>query len=99
MLPAAHEKSAGNIEYRALAREARIDLVAGDARAGRELEGVVAGIGAERDEPGGEMERVLPLTLQFHMPERGLVADSDLGRRVALKAADPEAAIALHERG
>ncbi len=84
---------------RALAREARIDLVAREGSAGRELEGVVAGVGAELDEPGGEMERVLAVALKLHMPDGGLGADPELGYGIALKAAQPEAAKAFHQHG
>ena len=87
MLPAAHEEGTGNIEDRAFAREARIDLVAGNGGTRRELEGVVTRVGGKLDEPGGEMERILSLALELHMPKRRLLADSDLGHRVALKAA------------
>jgi hypothetical protein len=94
VLPAAHEK-APKCRYRALAGETRIDLVAGSARAGRELEGVVTSIGAKLDEPSREMECVLPLTLQLHMLGCALVADPDLGCRIALKSAEAKAAKAL----
>ncbi len=45
------------------------------------------------------MKRILAVALQLHMPERGLVADLELGHGVALKAADAEAGEAFDQRG
>ena len=77
----------------------RIDLAAGNGGTGRELEGVVTRVGGKLDEPGGEMERILALALKLHMPKRRLLADSELGHRIALKPAHAEAGEAFNQRG
>ena len=52
MLPVAQEKGARNFGRGPLASKARVDLIAGDRGAGRELEGVVTRVGGKLDQPG-----------------------------------------------
>ena len=62
MLLAAHQERAGDVERPPFAGEGRIDLAAGERGSGRELEGLVVGVGVELDQPGGEVDAV-PLSI------------------------------------
>src|SRR5688572_12000962 len=97
MLAAAHEKRAGQIETRALAGEGCVDLIAGEARSRRELEGAIASIGLDVGEPGDEMERPLGLALQLRMGEARLIANADLGHRISLDLGLAKCGIAFDE--
>ena len=95
MLTAAHEQCAGNIEDRAFAGEAREGLAADESRTGRELEGVVARVGADLDERGTEMHGVVRFALDLDVVDRRLGADADLGDGVALEPAQPKTRISF----
>ena len=98
MLPVAEEKSAGNIGRGAFAHKAQIDLIARERGTGRELEGVVAGVGAKLDEPRGKVDCVAAFPLHLDVLHRGLGANPELGYGIALQA-PAEAAEALDHRG
>ena len=62
-------KRAGDIEGRPLASEARIDLAARKRRSSGELEGLVAGVGVDLDEPVTRWNAVIVLALELDMGE------------------------------
>src|SRR5262245_52873460 len=96
MLPVAQEKGAGNISRHPLARKAQIDLIARERGAGRELEGLIAGVSPKLDEPSGKVKCVAAFPLHLDVLDRGLGANPELGYGIALQA--PAAREALDQR-
>ncbi len=85
VLAAAGEEGARQIDLTAGAGEEDADLIARQRRAGSEVETAIVGIGAEIDEPVGQMHAAAGFEGAFHVRDGRTGADDDLGRRVELE--------------
>ena len=85
VLVAAGQEGAGQVDLAAGAGEQDADLVARQRRAGREVEAAVVGIGAEIDEPIGQVRAAAGFEGALHVRDGRTVADDDLGRRIELE--------------
>src|SRR5262249_48150528 len=95
MLAVAQEKGARDVGLRTLAGELCIDLITGECGAKRDLERIIASVGAKLHQPSGQVDSIAPLPLQLDVVDGRLVMEPDPGDAVALQAAIAEAAIAF----